>query len=91
MSIDHTRALVRAALAGALNDVPTRPDPIFGLAVPAICPNVPPDILDPRSMWSDTQAYDDRARQLAARFAENFKTFADSVSDEVRAAGPRAM
>jgi len=89
MSIDHTRAVVHAALAGVLNDVPTQADPIFGLAVPTTCPHVPPDILDPRSTWSDTQAYDNRARQLAARFAENFKSFANSVSDEVRAAGPR--
>jgi phosphoenolpyruvate carboxykinase (ATP) len=89
MSIDHTRAMVRAALDGALNEVPTRPDPIFGLAVPTVCPNVPVDILDPRGTWSDAHAYDDRARQLAGLFAANFEAFAGGVSDDVRAAGPR--
>ena len=91
MSIDHTRAVVRAALAGALNEAATRTDPMFGFAVPTVCPNVPTDILDPRGTWTDSEAYDDRARQLAARFAANFQAFSSSVSDEVRAAGPRVM
>jgi phosphoenolpyruvate carboxykinase (ATP) len=88
-AIAHTRVMVRAALAGALADVPTAVDPIFGLAVPTACPNVPPEVLDPRSTWSDPQAYDVQASKLAAMFAANFETFAPTVSDEVRAAGPR--
>src|SRR5690606_26314915 len=34
MSLDATRALVRAALSGGLDDVPLREDPFFGLAYP---------------------------------------------------------
>lgn len=90
MAIAHTRAMVRAALDGALNDVPTRADPIFGVAVPVACPEVPPEILDPRTTWPDPGAYDAQARKLAAMFVENFRTFANEVSDEVRSAGPRA-
>lgn len=90
MSIAHTRAIVRAVLAGALADVPTRIDPIFGVAVPTACPDVPPEVLDPRSTWSDPRAYDAQARKLAAMFTANFKVFADDVSEDVQAAGPRA-
>ena len=57
MAIAHTRAMVRAAMMGALADVPTSTHPVFGLAVPTACPNVPPDVLDPRSTWSDPQAF----------------------------------
>jgi phosphoenolpyruvate carboxykinase (ATP) len=89
MAIAHTRAMVRAAVTGALTDVPTTLDPIFGLAVPTACPNVPPDVLDPRSTWSDPQAYDVQANKLAAMFADNFRAFEPMVPDEVRAAGPR--
>jgi phosphoenolpyruvate carboxykinase (ATP) len=90
MAIAHTRAMVRAALDGALNDVATRPDPIFGVAVPLSCPDVPSEVLNPRARWSDPDAYDAQARKLAAMFAANFQTFLDDVSEEVRAAGPLA-
>src|SRR3546814_14568216 len=58
MKIAHTRAMIRAALDGRLAKVETRPDPIFGLHVPASCPDVPADVLDPRRTWSDQDASD---------------------------------
>jgi phosphoenolpyruvate carboxykinase (ATP) len=81
--------MVRAALDGALSDAATRPDPIFGVAVPVSCPDVPSEVLNPRARWSDPDAYDAQARKLAVMFATNFQTFVDDVSEEVRAAGPR--
>ncbi len=89
MKIAHTRAIVHAALNGALNDVPTTPDPIFGVAVPAACPDVPPEVLNPRNTWADKAAYDAQAHKLAGMFIENFKTFEEDVSPDVREAGPR--
>lgn len=89
MKIAHTRAMVNAALNGELNDVPTTPDPIFGVAVPSSCPGVPAEVLNPRTTWADKAAYDLQARKLANMFAENFKAFAKDVSPEVAAAGPR--
>jgi phosphoenolpyruvate carboxykinase (ATP) len=88
MKIAYTRAMVHAALDGSLADVPTRPDPVFGVAVPTTCPNVPTEVLDPRQTWNDPTAYDAQAHKLATMFIENFKTFSDQVSPEVRAAGP---
>ena len=90
MRIAYTRAMVHAALNGGLNDVPTIPDLNFGIAVPTACPDVPAEVLSPRNTWVDRAAYDAQARKLAAMFAENFKTFSDQVSPEVRAAGPKA-
>ncbi len=89
MNINFTRSMVRAALAGKLNDVPTEIDPIFGVAVPVWCPEVPSEFLQPRSTWQDPEAYDAQARELARMFAENFDQYADGVSEGVRAAGPR--
>lgn len=88
MKIAYTRALVHAALDGALNNVPMVPDPNFGFGVPTACPDVPADVLNPRNTWADKAAYDTQARKLAAMFIENFKEFASQVSDQVRAAGP---
>jgi phosphoenolpyruvate carboxykinase (ATP) len=89
MNIAHTRAMVRAALGGALADVPTRLDPNFGVAVPTSCPDVPPSFLDPRTTWADPAAYDAAAARLAAMFRDNFAAYADGVSPAIAAAGPR--
>ena len=89
LSIGHTRALVHAALDGSLSKIPMATEPFFGLAVPTECPGVPADILTPRNTWSDKAAYDAQAKNLVNMFAENFKTFADRVSTEVRQAGPQ--
>ena len=89
MSIAHTRAMIRAALSGALDDVGYQTDPIFNVDVPTSCPEVPPDVLVPRSTWSDGEAYDVQARKLAAMFIENFTAFESEADDEVRAAGPQ--
>ena len=85
--IAYTRAMVHAVLNNTLDSVPAIADPHFGILVPAACPEVPAEILDPRHTWSDKAAYDEQARRLAYMFAENFQDFADDVSDEVRDAG----
>jgi phosphoenolpyruvate carboxykinase (ATP) len=90
MPIRFTRAMIRAALVGALDAVPYETDPVFNLAVPSACPDVPAGVLKPRATWSDPEAYDRQAARLAQMFADNFRTFDDEVSPEVRAAGPRA-
>jgi phosphoenolpyruvate carboxykinase (ATP) len=88
MNIAHTRSMVRAALSGALDEVPTVSDPVFGVAVPTACPDVPAAVLTPRATWSDPQAYDRQAAELAAMFAANFEAYAGDVPAGVRDAGP---
>ena len=81
--------MVRAALGGALDDVPTRTDPNFGVEVPTSCPDVPRSFLDPRSTWADSAAYDRAAQQLATMFVENFEGYAHGVEASIAAAGPK--
>ncbi len=88
--LGFTRAMVRAALYGALEGVPFAPDPIFGVGVPASCPGVPAELLQPAQTWDDRPAYEAQARRLAALFAANFRQYADEVGEAVRQAGPRA-
>ncbi len=90
MKIQYTRALLQAALEGALEGVEMRVDPVFGFQVPTRAPSVPPEILDPRATWTDPAAYDEQARRLAGLFGENFEQFKDQTSREVLEAGPRA-
>jgi phosphoenolpyruvate carboxykinase (ATP) len=89
MKIGHTRAMIRAILNGSLAQVETKPDPIFGVGVPVSCPDVPTEVLMPRNTWTDKDAYDQKARDLARRFNENFKKYSDGVSEQVRAVAPK--
>jgi phosphoenolpyruvate carboxykinase (ATP) len=79
--------MVRAALSGALDTIETITDPVFQLAVPTSCPNVPATQLNPRNLWADKHAYDVAAQQLAQRFIDNFKQF--SGVDALIAVGPQ--
>jgi phosphoenolpyruvate carboxykinase (ATP) len=90
MKLEYTRAMVRAALDGMLDDIDKREDPVFGIGVPVAVRGVPDAVLDPRTTWKDQAAYDAQARKLAEMFKANFVKFADQVSEEVRAAGPKS-
>jgi len=89
--LPYTRAMIRAALTGKLDNVITRIDPHFGLEIPVECPEVPAGILDPRQTWPDQQAYDDQADKLLGRFLENFKQFEADVDSSVLRAGPHGL
>ncbi len=88
MKLAHTRAMVRAAVGGALDSAPTITHPIFGLHMPTDIPGVPDAVLDPRKTWSDTAAYDAQAHKLAEMFHKNIAKFGSAVKPEILAAGP---
>ncbi|WOE73800.1 phosphoenolpyruvate carboxykinase [Alterisphingorhabdus coralli] len=90
MPIKATRALLNAALDGSLNDAEFRTDPNFGFAVPVAVPGVDTAILDPRTTWSDPEAYDAMAQQLVSLFVDNFAQFESDVDEGVRQAAPKA-
>src|SRR5690606_10346687 len=90
IQLAYSRALVRAALHGVLDDIETYTDPVFGLAVPVRAPGVPAELLRPRDTWADGAAYDAAAAKLAGMFRDNFRRFEASAGPEVTAAGPRA-
>jgi phosphoenolpyruvate carboxykinase (ATP) len=75
MPIGETRRIVHAILSSELEQVPLRRDEHFGLHVPTAVRGVRPEVLDPRVAYGDTQRYDEQARALAGRFAENFAQY----------------
>jgi phosphoenolpyruvate carboxykinase (ATP) len=86
MKLPYTRAMVNAAIEGALANVEFEADPAFGLTIPKSVPGVPSEFLHPRDAWKDKAAYDKTAADLAGRFAKNFEKF--DVPANIRAAGP---
>jgi phosphoenolpyruvate carboxykinase (ATP) len=90
MPIAATRGLLHAALSGALDDATFRTDPLFGFEVPVSVPGVERKLLDPRSTWGDPEAYDRKAKELAAMFRENFDAkFGAEVDPAIAGAAPR--
>jgi len=88
IKIKYSRAMVTAALTGALDIVKYKHDDLFNLDIPTEVPDVPPEVLDPKNTWIDKDAYDLSAKKLAQMFIENFKKF-DSVNPEIIEAGPK--
>jgi phosphoenolpyruvate carboxykinase (ATP) len=89
MKLSYTRALITAALNNELDNVPYITHPIFGLAIPTTCPNVPDNMLNPKDTWADKTAYDAKANELAESFIKNFEKYADGVSKEILDAAPK--
>ena len=89
IKLGHTRAIVDAILAGALDSVPVMVDPVFGMRVPRSVPGVPPDLLNPRATWSDPGEYDRAAARLAGDFNANIAAF-EYPDPAVATAGPPA-
>lgn len=89
IALPLTRAMISAVLSGALDHVKTHTHPIFQVEIPDEVPGVPQEVLNPELSWSDQNVYKDEAVQLAQKFAENFKKYVDSVSQDVVESGPR--
>lgn len=90
IKLRYTRAMIAAALEGLLDDVSYNTHDIFGLSMPASCPNVPTDLLDPRLTWTDQNAYIERCNHLAKAFNRNFEAFEDHANEEILSAAPHA-
>lgn len=89
MKLKFTRAMITAALDGRLDNVEFKTDAVFGVAIPQECPDVPSEVLNPRSTWQDPEAYDRQAKHLASLFLKNFEKYADGVTPEILAAAPK--
>ncbi len=89
IKLRYTRAMITAALTGELHDVDYEKHELFGLMMPATCPNVPDEKLNPRNTWMDKEAYDVKAQELAKSFIKNFEQFKDQASKEILSAAPQ--
>ena len=90
MKIKHTRAMLNAALDGALNNVEFTKDERFGFDIPTSCPGVPSEVLIPKQTWTNDDEYDITANKLVDMFNKNFERYSQGVSAEVNASAPNA-
>jgi len=89
MKLKYTRAMITAALDGALDKADFLTHEVFNIAMPTSCPNVPEEVLNPRNTWEDKALYDQKAHELADKFRENFAKFEEFANDEIMSGGPK--
>jgi len=83
IELSVTRTLIKAAVAGALDDVEMVRDPLFLFDVPQACPGVDPALLNPRDQAEDSAEYEIRANLLAKAFIDAFTHFAEEMPASV--------
>jgi len=88
MELVFTRAMIKAALDGVLDDVEYTTESSFGLEIPMTCPDVPNALLIPRNTWPNEDEYDEMANKLVGLFRNNFKAYESYASDKIKAALP---
>ena len=72
ISIKDTRGIIDAILNGDIANAPTKKIPYFNFEVPTALPGVDPAILDPRDTYANASDWEEKAKDLAARFIKNF-------------------
>ena len=90
ISIRDTRGIIDAILDGSIEKAPTKKIPFFDFEVPTELPGVDPHILDPRDTYADAAQWDEKAKDLAARFQKNFEKFTtNELGKSLVEAGPK--
>ena len=90
ISIKDTRGIIDAILDGSIDKAETKTIPYFSFVVPTALPGVDPKILDPRDTYADAAQWEEKAKDLSARFIKNFAKFTGNEAGKALvAAGPQ--
>ena len=90
ISIPDTRGIIDAILDGSILKAETKKIPLFDFEVPTALPNVNPAILDPRDTYASAAEWEEKAKDLAARFIKNFAKYTTNEAGKALvAAGPQ--
>ncbi|MBP3254700.1 MAG: phosphoenolpyruvate carboxykinase (ATP) [Bacteroidales bacterium] len=90
ISIKDTRGIIDAILNGSIDKAPVKQIPFFDFTVPTQLEGVDTNILDPRDTYGDKTQWDTKAKDLAARFIDNFKKYTtNEEGKKLVEAGPK--
>ena len=90
ISIRDTRGIIDAILNGAIDKAPTKVIPYFNFTVPTKLEGVDTGILDPRDTYANAAEWEEKAKDLAARFIKNFHKYESNRAGKALVkAGPK--
>ena len=90
ISIRDTRGIIDAILNHSIDSAPTKTIPYFNFVVPTKLEGVDTHILDPRDTYADASQWEEKAKDLAARFIKNFKKYESNKAGKALVkAGPQ--
>ena len=90
ISIRDTRGIIDRILDHEIDKAPTKMIPYFNFVVPTELEGVDSHILDPRDTYADAAQWEEKAKDLAARFIKNFKKYeGNEAGKALVAAGPQ--
>jgi phosphoenolpyruvate carboxykinase (ATP) len=90
ISLKDTRAIIDSIIDGSIENAPKTQVPIMNLEIPTQLPNVSEGILDPRETYSNAAEWEEKAKDLAARYIKNFEQYCDTEEGKkLIASGPQ--
>jgi len=90
ISLKDTRAIIDAIIDGSIENAPKTQVPIMNLEIPTQLPNVSEGILDPRETYSNAAEWEEKAKDLAARYIKNFEQYCNTEEGKkLIASGPQ--
>ena len=90
ISIRDTRGIIDRILDHEIDKAPTKAIPYFNFVVPTELEGVDSHILDPRDTYAEASQWEEKAKDLAARFIKNFKKYeGNEAGKALVAAGPQ--
>ena len=90
ISIKDTRGIIDGILNGDIVNAPTKKIPYFNFEVPTELKGVDTGILDPRDTYANAADWEEKAKDLAARFVKNFAKYeGNEAGKALVSAGPQ--
>jgi phosphoenolpyruvate carboxykinase (ATP) len=90
ISLKDTRAIIDAIIDGSIENADKAIIPIMNLEIPTSLPNVSEGILDPRETYSNVAEWEEKARDLAAKYIKNFEQYCgNDEAKKLIASGPQ--
>lgn len=75
ISLKDTRAIIDAIIDGSIENAEKTTIPVMNLEIPTSLKNVSEGILDPRDTYNDASEWEEKAKDLAAKYIKNFEQY----------------
>ncbi|KUJ51497.1 phosphoenolpyruvate carboxykinase (ATP) [Chryseobacterium sp. JAH] len=90
ISLKDTRAIIDSIIDGSIENAEKTTIPVMNLEIPTSLPNVSEGILDPRDTYNDVAEWEEKAKDLAAKYIKNFEQYCgNDEAKELIASGPQ--